>query len=68
MMSVGDFNTVLYSPPEYIIDVISSQESKINGGTRWTISDVSLKSGEDLNTARHDLLNLATATGSYMYD
>ena len=65
-MISGDFNTVLYSPPEYIIDVIS-QESKINGGTRWTISDVSVKSGKDLNTARRDLLNLATATGSYMY-
>ena len=50
MMSGGVFNTVLYSPPEYIIDVISSQESKINGGTRWT--DVSVKSGEDLNTVR----------------
>eukprot|EP01036_Dinobryon_divergens_P032330 gene32330-41892_t len=62
----GDFNTVLYSPPEYIIDVISSQESKINGGTRWTISDVSVKSGKDLNTARRDLLNLATATGAVL--
>ena len=41
MMSGGVFNTLLYSPPEYIIDVISSQESKINGGTRWT--DVSVK-------------------------
>ena len=66
MMSGGVFNTVLYSPPEYIIDVISSQESKMNGGTRWT--DVSVKSGEDLHTVRHDLLNLATATGSNMYD
>ena len=66
MMSGGVFNTVLYSPPQYIIDVISSQESKINGGTRWT--DVSVKFGEDLNTVRHDLLNLATATGSNMYD
>lgn len=63
-MSSGDFNTVLYSPPDYIIDVISSQKSKRNSRARWTISDVSVKSGKDLNIARRDLLNLATATGS----
>ena len=61
-MSSGDLNTVLFNPPKYILDVISSRN---NGLARWTISDVSVQSGKDLNTARRDLLNLATATGPF---
>ena len=63
VLSTSDFNSNLYSPPEYIVDVISSQDERNGRIARWTISDVSVKSGKDLNTARRDLLNLATVTG-----
>ena len=45
------------------MDVISSQDERNGRIARWTISDVAVKSGKDLNTARRDLLNLATVTG-----
>lgn len=56
-----DMNAILYNPPSYILEVVSAGNRK--RGKRWTISDIAVDAGIDLNTARRDLLNLASATG-----
>lgn len=64
--SVRDFNTALYDPPKYIVDVFSDKSNFKNGEDkrqRWTISDVAVRAGIDINTAKMDLMNLAHITG-----